>query len=139
MVIANYNGATGSAVSVAVNFAPLDHFEFSSVGTQAAGMPFNIIITAKDASNNTITNYVGTNTLNVSTGTISPISTGVFSSWCLDRFGDSDWCRFRSYATSQPVRVCLEQATSLLLILELLTISLLLLSVVLRLLVLLSA
>ena len=76
----NYNGATGSAMSVTVNFAPLDHFVFSSVGTQVAGTSFNITITAKDASNNTLTNYVGTNTLNVSTGTISPTVTGVFSS-----------------------------------------------------------
>ena len=76
----NYNGATGSAVSVTVDFAPLDHFVFSSVGTQAAGTSFSITITAKDASNNTLTNYVGTNTLNVSTGTVSPISTGAFSS-----------------------------------------------------------
>ena len=53
---------------------------FNSVGTQTAGTSFSITITAKDASNNTLTNYVGTNTLNVSTGTISPISTGVFSS-----------------------------------------------------------
>ncbi len=76
----NYNGATGSAMSVTVNFASLDHFVFSSVGTQVAGTSFSITITAKDASNNTLTNYVGTNTLNVSTGTISPSVTGVFSS-----------------------------------------------------------
>jgi hypothetical protein len=51
---------------------------FSPVDTQSAGMSFNITITAKDASNNTLTNYVGTNTLNVSIGTVSPISTGAF-------------------------------------------------------------
>ena len=75
----NYNGATGSAVSVTVNFPPPDHFEFISVGTQTAGTPFNIIITAKDASNNLIANYIGANTLNVSTGTVSPSVTGLFS------------------------------------------------------------
>jgi hypothetical protein len=76
----NYNGATGSAVSVTVNFPPPHHFEFSSFGTQAAGTSFNIIITAKDASNNTLPNYIGANTLNVSTGTVSPTVTGLFSS-----------------------------------------------------------
>ena len=76
----NYNGATGSAVSVTVNFPPPDHFEFSSVGTQTAGTSFNIIITAKDASNNLIANYIGANALNVSTGTVSPSVTGLFSS-----------------------------------------------------------
>jgi hypothetical protein len=70
---------TSSAVSVTVNIPPLDHFVFSSVGDQTAGSSFSIIITAKDASNNTLTNFVGTNTLNVSIGTISPTSTGAFS------------------------------------------------------------
>ncbi len=67
-----------SAVSVAVNVAPLDHFIFSSVGVQTAGTPFNITITAKNPFNNTLTNYSGTNILNVSTGTISPATTGSF-------------------------------------------------------------
>ncbi len=69
-----------SAVSVTVNIPPLDHFVFSSMGTQIAGTSFSITITAKDASNNTLTNYVGSNSLNVSTGTISPTSTSVFLS-----------------------------------------------------------
>ena len=69
-----------STVSVTVNIPPLDHFVFSSIGTQTAGTSFSVTITAKDASNNTLTNYVGINSLNVSTGTINPISTGVFSS-----------------------------------------------------------
>jgi hypothetical protein len=76
----NYNGATGYALTVTSNFAPLDNFVFSSVATQAADASFNITITARDASNNTLTNYIGTNTLSVSTGTISPTITGVFSS-----------------------------------------------------------
>jgi hypothetical protein len=70
---------TSSAVSVTVNIPPLDHFVFSSVGTQTAGSSFSITITAKDASNNTLTNFIGTNTLNVSNGTISSNSTGGFS------------------------------------------------------------
>jgi hypothetical protein len=68
-----------SVVSVTVNIPPIDHFVFSSIGTQTAGTLFSITITAKDASNNTIKNYGGTNTLNVSSGTINPISTGSFS------------------------------------------------------------
>ena len=74
-----YSGATGSAVPVTVNFPPPDHFDFSSFGTQAAGTSFNIIITAKDASNNILTNYNEANTLNVSAGTVSPSVTGLFS------------------------------------------------------------
>jgi hypothetical protein len=75
----NYSGATGSAVSVMVNFPPPDHFEFSSIGTQTAGTSFNITITAEDASNNLIANYIGVNALNVSTGTVSPTLTGLFN------------------------------------------------------------
>jgi hypothetical protein len=69
-----------SAVSITVNSALLDHFVFSSVGAQTAGTSFSITVTAKDAYGNTITNYTGINTLSVSTGTISPTSTGAFSS-----------------------------------------------------------
>ena len=68
-----------SEVSIRVNIPPLDHFVFASISTQKAGTSFSITIMAKDASNNTLTNFVGTNTLNVSTGTISPINTGAFS------------------------------------------------------------
>jgi hypothetical protein len=75
----NYDGATSSAVSFTVNFPPPDHFEFISVDTQSAGTSFNITITAKDASNNLIANYIGANALNVSTGTVSPSITGSFS------------------------------------------------------------
>ena len=57
---------------------PLDHFVFSSVGTQIAGTSFSITITAEDALNNTLTNYNGTNNLNSSIGTISPTGTGTF-------------------------------------------------------------
>ncbi len=75
----NYGNATGSTVSVMVNFPPPDHFEFSSFGTQTVGTSFNITITAKDASNNILTNYNGTNALSVSAGTVSPSITGLFS------------------------------------------------------------
>ena len=68
-----------SEFSIIVNIPPLDHFVFVSIGPQTAGMSFSITIIAKDASNNTLTNFVGTNTLDVSTGTISPSSTGAFS------------------------------------------------------------
>ena len=70
---------TSTAATVTVNAALLNQFVFSSVGTQTAGTSFSITITAENAYGNTITNYTGTNTLSVSTGTISPTSTGAFS------------------------------------------------------------
>ncbi len=71
---------TSTAATVTVNAALLNQFVFSSVGTQTAGTSFSITVTAEDAYGKTITSYTGINTLSVSTGTISPTSTGAFSS-----------------------------------------------------------
>jgi hypothetical protein len=49
---------------------PLDHFNFTTVGNQIKGQPFSITISAKDASNITVTDFVGTVTI-TSTGTLS--------------------------------------------------------------------
>ena len=72
------SAVNSSAVSITVNTSPLAHFVFASLGVQTAGTSFSIKITAQNALGNTITNYVGTNTLNVSIGTISPTITGNF-------------------------------------------------------------
>ena len=69
------NSAT---VSVIVDSPSTSHFIFTSIGPQTAGKSFSITITAKGASNNTLTNYVGTNALTVSIGTINPASTTAF-------------------------------------------------------------
>ena len=71
---------SGTSNSFNVNAGALDHFIFSNIGTQTSGTAFSITITAKDASGNTVTSYTGTNTLSTSSGTISPTSTGTFSS-----------------------------------------------------------
>jgi hypothetical protein len=58
----------------------LSHFVFSSISSpQTSGKAFSITITAKAANGNTITSYKGTNTLTVSSGTISPTNTGAFT------------------------------------------------------------
>ncbi|MCJ7631115.1 hypothetical protein MUP77_01745, partial [Candidatus Bathyarchaeota archaeon] len=56
----------------------LDHFVFSRISTQRAGTAFQITIAAVDAHGFIVTSYVGTNTLGVSSGTISPTSTSSF-------------------------------------------------------------
>lgn len=58
----------------------LDHFSFDSIGTQTTGIAFNITIRARDASNNTVTSFAGPVSLTVSSGTISPTTSGAFSS-----------------------------------------------------------
>ena len=58
----------------------VDHFVFSSVGSQVAGTSFPITVTAVDASGATVTSYSGTPTLTYSAGSISPSSaTGGFT------------------------------------------------------------
>jgi hypothetical protein len=71
---------SGTSNLFTVNAGALDHFVFSSIGTQTASTSFSITITAKDASGNTVTSYTGSNTLSASAGTISPTITGSFSS-----------------------------------------------------------
>jgi len=76
-----FDGSIGDGKPLTVNPASLDHFTFNTVGSpQAAGSIFSITITAKDAYENTVTGYSGTNTLSDSTGTISPTVTGAFTS-----------------------------------------------------------
>ena len=59
----------------------LSQFVFSTVSSpQSAGKAFSITITAKDSSGSTVTSYTGTNTLTVTSGTISPTSTTAFAS-----------------------------------------------------------
>lgn len=72
--------STGDPSVTVYTVGPLDHFTFNTISTpQTAGTAFSITITAKDASGNTVTSYTGTNTLTVSSGTISPTSTTAFT------------------------------------------------------------
>jgi hypothetical protein len=52
--------------TVTISAAALDHFSITSAGTVAAGMPFDLIVTAQDRYGNTVTGYVGTVTFTTS-------------------------------------------------------------------------
>jgi hypothetical protein len=52
--------------NVTVSAAALDHFSITSAGTVAAGMPFDLIVTAQDHYGNTVTGYAGTVTFTTS-------------------------------------------------------------------------
>ncbi len=59
------NVQTGTSNSFTVNAGTLDHFKVEAaaggaIGTQAAGTPFSVKITAQDVSNNTVTSFTGT-------------------------------------------------------------------------------
>ena len=57
----------------------LNHFVFSSVGSQTAGTSFNVTITAVDFSGTKVASYTGTPTLTYSAGSITPSTTTNFS------------------------------------------------------------
>ena len=71
------DGAVTPATSAPFNvtYGPLDHFLVEAaaggdIASQVPGTPFNIKITAQDANNNTVANFVGTVTIS-SNGTLS--------------------------------------------------------------------
>jgi hypothetical protein len=57
----------------------LNHFVFSTVGSQVAGTSFSGTITAEDSQGNTVTDYSGSVSLSYSAGSISPTITGGFT------------------------------------------------------------
>lgn len=82
---ANGDGNTTRPVNLTVVGA-LDHFDFSVIPTpQHSDVPFSITITAKDALENVVTSYAGTNALTADAGTVTrssveiiPATTGPF-------------------------------------------------------------
>ncbi|OQX86855.1 hypothetical protein B6D60_05330, partial [candidate division KSB1 bacterium 4484_87] len=74
-------GESGQSNSFNVNPNSLDHFELSEVGSpQVAGASFSLTITAKDVYGNTVLSFGSSVSLTDSTGTLSPATTGNFSS-----------------------------------------------------------
>jgi len=65
--------ATSTGKSVTVTFGPATHFQIGAASTTpTAGETDNLTITAKDASNNTVTTYAGAKTLTFSEPASSP-------------------------------------------------------------------
>ncbi len=73
-------GWTDAVQQETITHAALDHFIFDTIPARIEGTAFDITITALDTYGNTVTSYTGTNSLSDSTGTITPASTGAFSS-----------------------------------------------------------
>jgi hypothetical protein len=69
------NGANWSSVdSAQASATPLDHFTFNTVATQHSGSAFNVTVIARTQDGATVSNFTGTVTFSVSSGTISPTS-----------------------------------------------------------------
>jgi len=73
-------GWTAATQVETVKSAALDHFSFATISNQTENIAFGVSITAQDAYGNTITSYTDTNALSDTTGSISPITTGAFTS-----------------------------------------------------------
>ncbi len=82
-VVATQTGGTvtGTSNTFTVNAGAASGFVISAISSpQTAGNPFNITITAKDASGNTDTSFNGTADLTTTASGITPSTTGSFTS-----------------------------------------------------------
>lgn len=68
-------------LTLTVDPGALDHFAIGTIASpQMQNAPFNLVMTAKDANNNTVTGFVSTVSISLSAGTISPTTSGSFVS-----------------------------------------------------------
>jgi alpha-tubulin suppressor-like RCC1 family protein len=68
--------ATSNAFDVSAG--ALAHFSIATVGTQTLGVAFPIIVTAQDASGNTVSSFTGTVDLTGNGATVTPATSGNF-------------------------------------------------------------
>jgi hypothetical protein len=78
-------GHNGTSNTFTVNGGALHHFAIGNIGTQGAGTPFNIALTAQDINNNTVTSFVGTVNLTTTAGSITPTTSSAFSAGFLNQ------------------------------------------------------
>jgi hypothetical protein len=69
----------GGTAQVSWTAGRVDHFEVAALPNQIAGRDFAVTITAKDISNNTVTDFSSALTLNDDTGTITPKTLSQFT------------------------------------------------------------
>jgi len=79
VITATSSGATGQSNEFNVVVGSLDHFVFNLIGTQTAGTPFSITITAEDAGGNIVTNYAGAISFSDLSGSLVLVNSGVFN------------------------------------------------------------
>jgi alpha-tubulin suppressor-like RCC1 family protein len=76
LVVSDGSGhSNGAGLSLTVGPAGLNSFTIPTPATQTAGVPFNVLITAKDAYGNTVTGYTGSQCLTFSGPANSPNGT----------------------------------------------------------------
>jgi len=70
-IIAEKSGKTGESNAITLLPAPVNRFEFSTIGSQSVGVAFSVTITAKDEFGNTCTNFNGSATLSAVNSTVT--------------------------------------------------------------------
>ncbi|HUU00923.1 MAG TPA: Ig-like domain-containing protein [Myxococcota bacterium] len=79
------SGHAGQSNPFAVLPGPVDHFEIGPVTSpQAAGIPFNLSLTARDAYANIASSFVGSVDITDSSATLLPAQSGVFAAGLRD-------------------------------------------------------
>ncbi len=77
---------TGSQTGITVNaVATVTQFTFSTIGTQTAGIPFAVTITAADIYGNAVPSYSGTATLSDLSGSLNPTTATFAAGLCLNQ------------------------------------------------------
>ncbi len=79
VVVINPDSQSGVRTNAFTVIPQLEHFGFSVIGNQTAGVSFSATITAYDRYNNVVNSFNGTAALSDSTGTVSPGTTGTFT------------------------------------------------------------
>lgn len=79
----NQDRAAHVIVTVAVNNFLVESSGGSLIGTQSAGSPFSIRITARDANNNVVTGFIGKVNITTNADTISPVLSSSFTNGVL--------------------------------------------------------
>ncbi|MCL5036183.1 MAG: PQQ-binding-like beta-propeller repeat protein [Chloroflexi bacterium] len=77
---ATAQGKQGTSNAFDVNSSGLDHFVISNIGSpQTRGVSFPVSITAEDAYSNIVSGFSGTAALSITSGSVTPITTGAFT------------------------------------------------------------
>ncbi len=73
-------GAASDVTAITFTPGPLNRFAVSPLEDQEVGRPFTLTLTAQDAYSNVVVGFTDTVTLMDATGTLSPTTTGAFTS-----------------------------------------------------------
>ncbi|MCK5146081.1 hypothetical protein KAR48_04955 [bacterium] len=87
-IVVTGSGQSGTSGYFNVVAGTVDHFVFSSIGSQNAGAPFLVSISAFDAYNNTVISFTNAVSLTDLTGTLTVQSTGTSNT---DNFNAGIW------------------------------------------------